>query len=545
MLNNIISSKTLHLLIAIIVAILTTGFLRLQLFSGLPEADGGVYTFASQYIYNHLLAGEAIANTPLYLYQFLTSWVYGLEVNQYVLLRLIDGLVAIAASVILFKVILKESGSNLFTVILMAALLIIMNDIEIILYGFRNSIWAAFLPLFSALLIWQNSYKEDKYSFYLIGGLVSLGVLLREPFLPFFLFSGFAILIAYGWRLLIKYLIGSAVVGFSILGFMLMFRGWDLIDLINSYLLLGGAIESGINVGWKFPWQIIIKANWFIIFTATASILYILKLNFNKKFVNLRRFYFWAILVLIPLIEYWSKLGLPYHMANCLIGLAGLSALGWSYLQNNETIRANRLSLIILGVMSMFIILPTVNNNIIKSSHTFTISDAIRWTKSSDSFRSKNMIERSQYIKVAAKVYSLSRENSTMAVSSFWQGIYPLTKLPLPKSSSTGKSNFNLSTMRALYINYGYDKNKMVQLLKDYQPTMIVTSIIEDGKTWRGEEDMPEIIMATNLYEIVDFVPQQFTYEDFYITQEIQKLSPGIDPMGWMPATIWRLKDFK
>ena len=51
--------------------------------------------------------------------------------------------------------------------------------------------------------------------------------------------------------------------------------------------------------------------------------------------------------------------------------------------------------------------------------------------------------------------------------------------------------------------------------------------------------------MATNLYEIVDVVPPQFSYEDFYITQEIQKLSPGIDPMGWLPATIWRLKDFK
>jgi hypothetical protein len=89
----------------------------------------------------------------------MSSWVYSLEVNQYVLLRLIDGLIAIAASIILFKVILKDSGSTVFTFILMTTLLIIMNDVEIILYGFRNSIWAAFLPLFSSLLIWQNSSK--------------------------------------------------------------------------------------------------------------------------------------------------------------------------------------------------------------------------------------------------------------------------------------------------------------------------------------------------------------------------------------------------
>ena len=74
---------------------------------------------------------------------------------------------------------------------------------------------------------------------------------------------------------------------------------------------------------------------------------------------------------------------------------------------------------------------------------------------------------------------------------------------------------------------------------------MIVTSIIEDGKTWRGEEDMPEIIMATNLYEIVAIIPAKFSYRDFYVTREIQKLKPGIDPSGWMQAAIYRLKDFK
>ena len=124
----------------------------------------------------------------------------------------------------------------------------------------------------------------------------------------------------------------------------------------------------------------------------------------------MKRVWFWGILVFIPLIEYWSKLGLPYHMNNCLIGLTGLSALGWKYLSNNESMRVNKLSLMILGVISMFIVLPMVNENIIKPSRIFSLSDAIRWTKSYDSFRSQNMIERSQYIKVASKVYSLSRE---------------------------------------------------------------------------------------------------------------------------------------
>ena len=174
-----LQSKTPQLCIAIIIAILTTGFLRLQLFSGLPSTDDGYYVFASQFYYNNLTNSLDIKDMPLHLFQLATSWVYGLDVNQYVSLRLVDGLVAVAASIVLFKVILKESGSPLFTVILATCLFIIMNDIELIAYGFKNSIWAAYLPLFSALLVWQNASTEDKYSFYLIGGLVSLGILLR------------------------------------------------------------------------------------------------------------------------------------------------------------------------------------------------------------------------------------------------------------------------------------------------------------------------------------------------------------------------------
>ena len=538
-LNKIMAFKLFSLFIAITVAILTTGFLRLQLLSGLPEVDGGFYTSAARHIYLSLTNGDPILSITLHLYQFMSSWVYSLEVNQYVLLRLIDGLIAIAASIILFKVILKESGSTVFTFILMTTLLIIMNDVEIILYGFRNSIWAAFLPLFSSLLIWQNSSKEDTYSFYLIGGLVSFGILLREPFLPFFIFAGIAILIGYGWRVLVKYLIGSAVSGFSILGFVLMFRNWDLIDLFNSYFFVGASIQ---NAGWKFPVHTIINANWFLICTASASILYLIKLYLDKKLINLNRFYFWGILVIIPLIEYWSKLGLEYHLANCLIGLAGLSALGWKYLSNNASIRVNRSSLIILSLTSMFIILPMVNNYIVKKDRIFTISEAIRWINTSDSFRSKNMVERSQYLKVASKVYGLSRENSTMAADAFWEAIFPLANLSLPRSSVTGLTNYGKLTMlRREYIASGYDKNKIVQLIKEYRPTIILTA----GKstmTWKNAEAIPEIIMATNLYEKVAFVPQQFTYKEFYVTKVVPSHA---DPMGWMTAIIWRLKDFK
>ena len=503
--------KSLQLFIAIAVAILTTGFLRLQLFSGVPESDGGFYTLHSQYIYYALTHGQDLKTMTLSLYQFMTAWVYGFEVNQYILLRLIDGLVAVAASIILFKVILKESGNTLFTAILATALFIIMNDIKFIVYGFHNSIWAAYLPLFTALLVWQNANKEDTYSFYLIGGLVSLGVLLREPFLPFFLLAAIAIFIGYGWRVLIKYAIGSAVVGFSVLGVMLMFRGWDLLGLINSYRSLSGVIEGG---AFYLPFTII-KKFWFILTTASISIFYLIKLySTNKKLVNTNRFSFWLAVTLLPLLEWFFKMGLPYHLANCLIGLAGLSAMGWKHLMTQESQKVTTSSILIIGLLSLIVIFPTINRTLIKSPYIYGPIDAIKWAKASDSFRGSQMIERSQYLKVAAKVYGLSREDSTLAVSAFWQPIYPLTGLLPPV--------YKLAQIRMMHIRYKFDENKIIEDIKKYQPTLILTG--PGPGTWRGEGDFAGMVEKTNLYNKVADVPEDLNIDRGYLSGAIYQL---------------------
>ena len=515
-----LQSKTPQLCIAIIIAILTTGFLRLQLFSGVPEADGGFYTFHNQYIHYALTNGQDLKNMVLNIYALITAWVYEFEVNQYILLRLIDGLIAVAASIVFFKVILKESGSTLFTVILATALFIIMNDIEVIAYGYLNSIWAAYLPLFSALLIWQNTSKEDKYSFYLIGGLVSLGVLLREPFLPFFLFTGLAILIGYGWQMLMKYLIGSALLGFTVLGFIMMLRDWDFIDLVSSYMKYSQTIET---VGFKFPLTII-KSNWFIFFTATASIFYLVKLRCtDKKAVNIYRAFFWVSIALLPIPEYYLKLGMAYHFNNCLPGLAGLTALAWKYMSNQESEKIHASVMMGLGLISLFIILPTIDRTLLKSSNVYSPTDAIKWVKSPGSFRGIQMVERSQYLKVAAKVYGLSREDSTLAVSGYWQPLYPLTELLPP--------TYVLSSLRAMNLEHNFDENKIIEFITKYQPTIIVSS----KNLWRGEESIPGLIEKTNLYEKVDSLdgtPRK-------IGDRAQ------DRSGFLSAIIYRLKDFK
>ena len=61
--RNKISPNTFHLLIAITVAILTTGFLRSQTMVYPPASDSGLYTFASQWIFNAIAQDTVIKDT--------------------------------------------------------------------------------------------------------------------------------------------------------------------------------------------------------------------------------------------------------------------------------------------------------------------------------------------------------------------------------------------------------------------------------------------------------------------------------------------------
>ena len=159
--------KSLHFLVAILVAVFTTGWMRVHLIPWGPEYDGAHYTFWSQYIYYLLSTGQNISiDMPLSLYSTLTAWVYGLEINQFMALRWIDLCMAVTASILFFTVIKKESTSLSFTFIVLTASLLIMNHQSVIFVGFNNSIWVAYVPFFSALLISQNLKQDSNYSFY-------------------------------------------------------------------------------------------------------------------------------------------------------------------------------------------------------------------------------------------------------------------------------------------------------------------------------------------------------------------------------------------
>ena len=501
MLRNL-NHKKLSLLSAILVAVFTTGFLRIHWITFLPESDGGLYTFFSQYFFSRLTNGELIEpDYPLALYSFLTSWVYGLEINQYIALRWIDLCLAVAASILFFKVIEKESGSLVFSIVTVSALLLVMNNYSFIFYGFRNSIWAAYVPLFLALYFSQIINNKNYYLFYFIGAIASLGVLLREPFLFFYIVGLIAIFFGYGWKNLVKYLIGSAVLGFSTIIILTLVReGSNPFVIFQSYLNYYGAFQAlndELLVSYFYKNSLLaIKAYWFGLVISFISAIYVLKLKLkNRNLVISDRFFFWLALAIAPIIEPLIKLGFDYHFLNCIPGLAGIAAMGWKYANQNESIIIKKYLLGLATILCIAGVYPNFSRtlNIDVYNKEDVISDAYNqlWR---DKYSEIETIRLSNFLIAADMIKKLSKKDSTLATAGFAYPLYPLTGL-FPTS-------YELMDLRACFQNLNWDEDKLVNIIQEQQPTIIFPT----KQQLIGIPNLTRAIQRTGLYERVAIV---------------------------------------
>ena len=521
MLNTIFNQKSLNLLIAIILAIITAGYFRVHYITFFPEGDGGYYTYLAQEIHAALSNRQNIpSDMSLALYPLITSWIFNLEINQYIALRWIDLFVAVVASFLFYKIILKESGSTIFTIMLAGSALLLMNDKDIILFGYRNSIWVSYIPLFGALITWQSFSKSNSYKFYLIGALVALGILLREPFLPFFILGGFSILIGYGWSSFSRYLVGSAVLGIISLGFILIFREGNLLDLINSYISLRSDANSLGRNSFINDGLSMVKVFWFGIFFSILSILYATKIYWhNKDLININRFIFWGALALIPILEPLLKLPAPYHFTNCIPGLVGLSAVGWSYFSLYQSKKVNRYSITIIILICIYGIYPhlsaSLNSKMLLQKNVVANAYNALWI---DIYGNKETIKWSAFLTVADIIKRSSKKDSTLAVMSFSWALYPITGLRPPV--------FQMSSLNRLYsVRLKGNEDKFIGMIMKYQPTIITTIMyrLPGVKEFPGVKGSVIAIEKTGLYEKINTVS-----------------APNI-----LMGDVYRLKDFK
>tara|TARA_B100001175_G_C19475498_1_gene624106 strand:+ start:128 stop:1729 length:1602 start_codon:yes stop_codon:yes gene_type:complete len=519
--KNNLNIKVLHFLVASLVAIFTTGWMRVHLIPWGVESDGGTYTFMAYYFYQ--MFPNIPSEMPLFLYSTITSWVYALEINQWMALRWIDLCLAVIASIIFFKVIIKESASLPFAFIISISSFLIMNDIRVIKFGFSNSIWAAYIPFFTVLLISQNVTKDNHYVFYFIGGLAALGVLLREPLILYFIVGGGSILIGYGWRSFLKYSIGAALLGFPIVGAALMLRGWDLVGLIHGYsyiakvvsdfnlIFLGSFIQSGLIMASEF---------WYGLILFIISVFYITKNFLSDNKINLGRFAFWLAIAFVPLIEAGTKLATPYHFAQCVPGFVGFIALTWKHLSFNESKTIQQYSMIFIYLLCFFGVyskLHLIYNNYHAEK---TLKNAYNqlWT---DLYRHPETIKTSNYLISAYIIRQLSNKDSTLALGGVgMEGLYPLTGLLPP--------TYKLVSLRALYASLEFNENQLVNILREWRPTIIMPSrqylVKNYNKLIWGIDRLPRAIQRTGLYELVAIIEYNENIEAAPISGNIYRL---------------------
>ena len=518
--KNNFKVKFLHLFIATLVAIFTTGWMRVHLIPWGPEMDSGHYTFLAQYFYKMLpnISSEA----PLSLYSLFTSWVYGFEINQWMALRWIDLCVAVIASIIFFKIIIKESASLPFAFIILIPTFLIMNDYVNIRYGFANGIWASYVPFFAALLISQNINKDSYYAFYFIGALAAFGVLLREPLLSYFIVGGVSILIGYGWKALLKYSVGAFLLGFSIVVPNLMLRGWDLFGFVDGYRYLGSYIsylallESG-----KFFRSGLFMASefWYGLILVFFSVFYIAKNFLLDNKINLGRFAFWLAIALVPMIEAYTKYTLAYHFAQCIPGFVGFIALTWKYLSSNESKKIQRYSITLIYLLCFLGAYPKLKIIYNNYNDERTLKNAYNqlWT---DTWKNPETITASNYLIAADTIRQLSNKDSTLAMGGgYSSGLFPLTGLLPP--------TYRFHDLRSFYANLEFNEDLFVKHLKEHQPTIIMPT----KQSIPGIKILTRAIQRTGLYELVAIVEYKPETEAYDISASIA-------------GNIYRLKSF-
>ena len=509
-------SNIFKFFVAVIVAIFTTGFLRVHHITYFPEPDGGMYTYLAQLMYSRVSNSHDLpSDLFLALYPLLTSWVFTLDISQYIALRWIDLLVAVTASFLFFNIILNESKHLLFTSVLVGSALLVMNNVDIILFGYRNSIWASYVPLFAALLVWQSIAKADTHKFYLIGALVSLGILFREPFLPFFVLGAISIFIKYGSGPLLKYFLGSALLGLIVLGLVISLREGNLIDFINVYInsnSISGSIYQGklydafIGSGLTF-----IKLFWFGILFSIISIYITIKLyKSNKNLINLKHFLFWLSVALVPILEPAFKYAAPYHFANCIPGITGLIAVSWNYISLTQSEKIKKNSILITMLICICGVYPKLSASF--SSKSMQQKNVVVNTYNAlwaDPFKDKERIKYSPFLLIADYISQISNNNSTLAVSNYGALMFPLTGLLPP--------THKFHNLAWVYSRLNKDKNKMISELIKYQPTIITTVTYNMPHMRELGHDLPEIIEKTNLYDkIANIESPRIAYGNIY-----------------------------
>lgn len=471
------------------------GFPHLMVAGSLPSTDEGVYAYYAQLIHSSLVSGEGLPDTGmLMLYPMLLSWVFDLSVNHVIFLRLVDMIVAMFAGWLLYRVVETESRSKWGGALISLIFLFAINQPLFIQAGFKNSIFAAYIPLFLAMRLAQGVTAEKEKTWFFIGALTALSILLRETFLPFMLVGAITILLSQSWKVFLRFSMGAAVSGLGIVILILCARG-GVHGLIDSYHEAGGLYAAVANQ--RVPLFIAngtvsAKEAMVSLCIGVVSMFSLFFICLSGKRPNLfRRFLFWVTVALVPLLEPFSKIGYPYHFAVCLPGLAGVSALAWQqFIMKNPSRKKMTFA---IGAACVCVVLLSYKFVSLKS---FWLATGNNLAGVGSNTWSEEAVSRSNYLLAAEAIRSISSPNSTLSVSGYMFALYPLTGL-LPPSNE-------MSHLTGAFVNLGSDEVKFKMALCACPPDVLMTTTRADVP---GSEAIQRMVEDSGLYQAVTVIP--------------------------------------
>lgn len=478
---------------AVIVIFLVLFFVaipRLILAGGLPTTDEGFYAYYAQIMHSGLAHRAGLPDSgPLMLYPLLVAWVFAFDCNPMVAFRLIDLLVAVAAGYMLFRVIELESRSRLGAILIATLFLFTMNQPVFIQYGFKNSIHAAYLPLFGALWLSLDAPTITTMRRWLaIGALLSVAVLLRETFLPLAALGALAVLISRGVRPFSQLVLGAFGTGVLITGVILASRG-GIAVLLESYrdagLVYASVAEQRVELFFTSGGQAL-RESIFPVLVAGVGLIVTLACGMSRKpLMGLLKVVFWLAAALLPLLEPATKIGFPYHFGVCLVGLAGLAALGWRNLREGNSPFLLHLTSVAFCTALLAQVIPRLaplGAAWPQTREVLATFESGEWPE--------GLTAKTNYLLAAKAIRQATPPGGTVAVSGFMFSLYPLTGRLPPRPE--------FANLSATLITLKLSGPHLREALLRCPPDVVMTTSRTD---WPGGSELLAAVRGTGIYE--------------------------------------------
>ncbi|MDR3158117.1 MAG: glycosyltransferase family 39 protein [Zoogloeaceae bacterium] len=496
---------------ALVTSIILAGtiFPRLMLLGLFPLTDDGYYAYVAQQIHHSLANGQGIPDAGgISLYPMLCSWVFSLQNNPFISLRLIDLGVAVIMSFLLYKVLARTCNNNTGAALITLVFTFTLNQLVFIDGGFKNSITVAFVPLLLALYIGMRAIQNKESSgsaWWMAGALTALAVVFRETFVPFVLLGLVSVFIAQGRKAALQFLVGGMAAGIVLIGGILVARG-GVTKIIASYRAARAVFGSAsgdlrLEHFYSYGMNAANFSSIALAFGILAVVILSVAIFLRREKSLLLAAIFWLSFIVAALIEAATKISYTYHFAIAFPGLSGLCALAlreiiriWPAMRWMNGRMNNILAVAGIVLSAAWLYFSCSRQAIFywpMTLEALIVAPGGGWPE--------KFTDRSYYLRVAAEIKKIIPENGTLSISRNAHALYPLTGNFPP--------DHRLNDLNTTAILLNFSVPAIRQVLLDCAPDVLMITTLNDWPTGGGNAYLLEAVLATGIYEAAVKIP--------------------------------------